>query len=99
MFYRNSALTAALRAAGEGLLVSFFRNSALTDALRAAGEGLLVLFYRNSALTDALRAAWEGLLVSFYRNSAFNYLYFEYLTEEKRRSAAKSGELTLFLAN
>ena len=77
----------------------FYRNSALTAALRAAGEGLLVSFFRNSALTDALRAAGEGLQVSFYRNSAFNYLYSEYLTEEKRRSAAKSGEITLFLAN
>ena len=55
---RNSALTAALRAAwGEGLLVSFYRNSALTAALRAFGEGLLVSFYRNSVLTASLRVA------------------------------------------
>ena len=38
-FYRKSALTAALRAAGEGLLVSFYRNSVLTAALREAGRG------------------------------------------------------------
>ena len=85
-FHRNSALTAALRAAWGGLVSTLIsrnsaltwgvvstpisRNLVLTAALRAAGGSFQYNFLRNSFLTAALRAPWGSFNSNLFRHSA-----------------------------